>query len=91
MPTWNMVPNIHLAVPLVPRGALLFLLLLSCMVFSSLSDSKYSFLAPNLQQLLIVGEYSAYYLRGSKRLIISAELHHAMMSQNATLSVFLIC
>lgn len=40
MPTWNMVPNIHLAVPLLPRGALLFLLLLSCMVFSSVADGK---------------------------------------------------
>ncbi|KAM6989210.1 receptor-type tyrosine-protein phosphatase F isoform 9-T11 [Tautogolabrus adspersus] len=38
-----MVPNIHLAVPLLPRGALLFLLLLSCMVFSSLADSTPTF------------------------------------------------
>lgn len=42
MPTWNMVPKIHLAVPLSPRGALLFLFLLSCMVFLSLADSKSS-------------------------------------------------
>ena len=40
VPTWNMVPNIHLAVPLLPRGALLFLLLFSCMVFSSVAESK---------------------------------------------------
>lgn len=42
MPTWNMVPKIHLAVPLSPRGALPFLFLLSCMVFLSLAESKSS-------------------------------------------------
>ncbi|CAG07161.1 unnamed protein product [Tetraodon nigroviridis] len=36
-----MGPKIHLAVPLSPRGALLFLFLLSCLVFLSLADSKF--------------------------------------------------
>ncbi|XP_041849575.1 receptor-type tyrosine-protein phosphatase F-like isoform X2 [Melanotaenia boesemani] len=35
-----MVPNIHLSGPLLPRRASLFLLLLSCMVFSSLADIR---------------------------------------------------
>ncbi|XP_017266416.1 receptor-type tyrosine-protein phosphatase F isoform X7 [Kryptolebias marmoratus] len=39
-----MVPNIHLAGPLLPRGALLFLLLLSSVVISSLADSLPSFI-----------------------------------------------
>lgn len=43
MPTWTiMVPDIHPAVPLLPRGAVPpLLLLLSCLVLSSQADSKY--------------------------------------------------
>lgn len=41
VPTWNMVPNICMSVPLLPVG-LPLLLLLSCVQFSSQADSKYN-------------------------------------------------
>ncbi|XP_076600757.1 receptor-type tyrosine-protein phosphatase F isoform X8 [Chaetodon auriga] len=55
-----MVPNIHLAVPLLPRGALLFLLLLSCMVFSSLADSLPSFVKSPEDQTGISGGVASF-------------------------------
>ncbi|XP_075878031.1 receptor-type tyrosine-protein phosphatase F-like isoform X4 [Nelusetta ayraudi] len=55
-----MVPNIHLAVPLVPRGALLFLLLLSCMVFSSLSDSSPTFVKSPEDQTGVSGGVASF-------------------------------
>ncbi|GAA6236035.1 receptor-type tyrosine-protein phosphatase F isoform X13 [Lates japonicus] len=55
-----MVPNIHLAVPLLPRGALLFLLLLSCMVFSSVADSLPSFVKSPEDQTGISGGVASF-------------------------------
>uniref|UniRef100_UPI0037E7C8C1 receptor-type tyrosine-protein phosphatase F isoform X7 n=1 Tax=Semicossyphus pulcher TaxID=241346 RepID=UPI0037E7C8C1 len=55
-----MVPNIHLAVPLLPRGALLFLLLLSCVVFSSLADSMPSFVKSPEDQTGISGGVASF-------------------------------
>ncbi|XP_020484734.1 receptor-type tyrosine-protein phosphatase F isoform X9 [Labrus bergylta] len=55
-----MVPNIHLAVPLLPRGALLFLLLLSCMVCSSLADSVPSFVKSPEDQTGISGGVASF-------------------------------
>ncbi|XP_069548535.1 receptor-type tyrosine-protein phosphatase F isoform X13 [Brachyistius frenatus] len=55
-----MVPNIHLAVPLLPRGALPFLLLLSCMVFSSLADSLPSFVKSPEDQTGISGGVASF-------------------------------
>ncbi|XP_013765254.1 receptor-type tyrosine-protein phosphatase F isoform X18 [Pundamilia nyererei] len=55
-----MVPNIHLAGPLLPRGALLFLLLLSCIVFSSLADSLPSFVKSPEDQTGISGGVASF-------------------------------
>ncbi|XP_050925869.1 receptor-type tyrosine-protein phosphatase F isoform X10 [Lates calcarifer] len=55
-----MVPNIHLAVPLLPRGVLLFLLLLSCMVFSSVADSLPSFVKSPEDQTGISGGVASF-------------------------------
>uniref|UniRef100_A0A7N8XCB9 Receptor-type tyrosine-protein phosphatase F n=1 Tax=Mastacembelus armatus TaxID=205130 RepID=A0A7N8XCB9_9TELE len=55
-----MVPNIHLAVPLLPRGGVLFLLLLSCMVFSSLADSLPSFVKSPEDQTGISGGVASF-------------------------------
>uniref|UniRef100_UPI003AAD0770 receptor-type tyrosine-protein phosphatase F-like isoform X2 n=1 Tax=Centroberyx gerrardi TaxID=166262 RepID=UPI003AAD0770 len=55
-----MVPNIHLSVPLLPRGAVLFLLLLSCMVFSSLADSMPSFVKSPEDQTGISGGVASF-------------------------------
>lgn len=60
MPTWNMVPNIHLAAPLQPSGALLFLLLLSCVVFASLADSLPSFVKSPEDQTGISGGVASF-------------------------------
>ncbi|KAI3374255.1 hypothetical protein L3Q82_006102 [Scortum barcoo] len=60
VPTWNMVPNIHLAVPLLPRGALLFLLLLSCVVFSSQADSLPNFVKSPEDQTGISGGVASF-------------------------------
>ncbi|CAG5896479.1 unnamed protein product [Menidia menidia] len=55
-----MVPNIHLAGPLLPRRASLFLLLLSCMVFSSLADSLPSFIKSPEDQAGISGGVASF-------------------------------
>ncbi|XP_072219425.1 receptor-type tyrosine-protein phosphatase F isoform X2 [Leuresthes tenuis] len=55
-----MVPNIHLAGPLLPRGASLFLLLLSCMVFSSLAESLPSFIKSPEDQTGISGGVASF-------------------------------
>ncbi|KAK5919823.1 hypothetical protein CgunFtcFv8_023686 [Champsocephalus gunnari] len=55
-----MVPNIHLAAPLVPRGALLFLLLLTCLVFSSHADSMPSFVKSPEDQTGISGGVASF-------------------------------
>ncbi|XP_029971394.1 receptor-type tyrosine-protein phosphatase F isoform X9 [Salarias fasciatus] len=55
-----MVPNIHPAAPLRPRGALLFLLLLSCTVFSSLADSLPSFVKSPEDQTGISGGVASF-------------------------------
>nr|XP_020446894.1 receptor-type tyrosine-protein phosphatase F isoform X5 [Monopterus albus] len=55
-----MVPNTQLAVPLLPRGELLFLLLLSCMVFSSLADSLPSFVKSPEDQTGISGGVASF-------------------------------
>ncbi|XP_010744754.2 receptor-type tyrosine-protein phosphatase F isoform X10 [Larimichthys crocea] len=55
-----MVPNIHLAVPFLPRGALLFLILLSCVVFSSLADSMPSFVKSPEDQTGISGGVASF-------------------------------
>ncbi|XP_037643934.1 receptor-type tyrosine-protein phosphatase F isoform X17 [Sebastes umbrosus] len=55
-----MGPNTHLAVPLLPRGALLFLLLLSCMVFSSQADSVPSFVKSPDDQTGISGGVASF-------------------------------
>ncbi|KAF7662358.1 hypothetical protein LDENG_00238340 [Lucifuga dentata] len=55
-----MVPNIHLAVPPLPRGAMLLLLLLSCMVFSSLADSVPSFIKTPEDQTGISGGVASF-------------------------------
>ncbi|XP_069366891.1 receptor-type tyrosine-protein phosphatase F isoform X8 [Paralichthys olivaceus] len=55
-----MVPDIHLAVPLLPRGALLFLLLFSCTVFSSVADSLPSFVKSPEDQTGISGGVASF-------------------------------
>ncbi|XP_058490424.1 receptor-type tyrosine-protein phosphatase F isoform X7 [Solea solea] len=55
-----MVPNIYPAVPFLPRGALLFLLLLSCMVFSSVADSLPSFVKTPEDQTGISGGVASF-------------------------------
>ncbi|XP_034065235.1 receptor-type tyrosine-protein phosphatase F isoform X9 [Gymnodraco acuticeps] len=55
-----MVPNIHLAAPLLPRGALLFLLLLTCLVFSSHADSMPSFVKSPEDQTGISGGVASF-------------------------------
>ncbi|XP_051809699.1 receptor-type tyrosine-protein phosphatase F isoform X20 [Acanthochromis polyacanthus] len=55
-----MVHNIHLAVPLLPRWALLFLLLLSCVVFSSVADSLPSFVKSPEDQTGISGGVASF-------------------------------
>ncbi|XP_068195895.1 receptor-type tyrosine-protein phosphatase F-like isoform X6 [Antennarius striatus] len=55
-----MVSNIHLAVPLLPRGALLVLLLLNCQVFSSLADSSPSFIKSPEDQIGIFGGVASF-------------------------------
>ncbi|XP_047445254.1 receptor-type tyrosine-protein phosphatase F isoform X9 [Mugil cephalus] len=55
-----MVPDTHLAGPLPPRGALLFLLLLSCVVFSSLADSGPSFVKSPEDQTGISGGVASF-------------------------------
>ncbi|KAM7379598.1 hypothetical protein PAMP_005142 [Pampus punctatissimus] len=55
-----MVPNIHLAMPLLPRGALLFLLLLNYMVISSLADSLPSFVKSPEDQTGISGGVASF-------------------------------
>uniref|UniRef100_A0AAQ6AJ72 Receptor-type tyrosine-protein phosphatase F n=1 Tax=Amphiprion ocellaris TaxID=80972 RepID=A0AAQ6AJ72_AMPOC len=55
-----MVHNIHLAVPLLPRWALRFLLLLSCVVFSSLADSLPSFVKSPEDQTGISGGVASF-------------------------------
>ncbi|XP_067462460.1 receptor-type tyrosine-protein phosphatase F-like [Thunnus thynnus] len=55
-----MVPNTHLAMPLLPRGALLFLLLLNCMVISSLADSLPSFVKSPEDQTGISGGAASF-------------------------------
>ncbi|XP_029930135.1 receptor-type tyrosine-protein phosphatase F isoform X3 [Myripristis murdjan] len=55
-----MVPDIHLSVPLVPRGVVLFLLLLSGMVFSSLADSLPSFVKSPEDQTGISGGVASF-------------------------------
>ncbi|XP_041847348.1 receptor-type tyrosine-protein phosphatase F isoform X5 [Melanotaenia boesemani] len=55
-----MVPNIHLSGPLLPRGASLFLLLLSCMVFSSLADSPPTFIKSPEDQTGISGGVASF-------------------------------
>ncbi|KAM4557204.1 receptor-type tyrosine-protein phosphatase F isoform 12-T14 [Fundulus diaphanus] len=55
-----MVPNIHLAGPLLPRGALLLLLLLGSEVISSLADSKPSFIKTPEDQTGISGGVASF-------------------------------
>ncbi|XP_026230047.1 receptor-type tyrosine-protein phosphatase F isoform X3 [Anabas testudineus] len=55
-----MVPNIHLAAPLLPRGVLLFLLLISCMMFSSHADSLPSFVKSPEDQTGISGGVASF-------------------------------
>ncbi|XP_044225399.1 receptor-type tyrosine-protein phosphatase F isoform X7 [Thunnus albacares] len=55
-----MVPNTHLAMPLLPRGALLFLLLLNCMGISSLADSLPSFVKSPEDQTGISGGVASF-------------------------------
>ncbi|XP_029687427.1 receptor-type tyrosine-protein phosphatase F isoform X5 [Takifugu rubripes] len=55
-----MVPKIHLAVPLSPRGALPFLFLLSCMVFLSLAESLPSFVKSPEDQTGISGGVASF-------------------------------
>lgn len=62
MPTWTiMVPNIHPAVPLLPRGAVpSLLLLLSCLVLSSQADSLPSFVKSPEDQTGISGGVASF-------------------------------
>ncbi|XP_068426479.1 receptor-type tyrosine-protein phosphatase F isoform X6 [Clinocottus analis] len=55
-----MGPNRHLAVPLLPREALPFLLLLSCMVFSSQADTLPSFVKSPEDQTGISGGVASF-------------------------------
>ncbi|XP_076004388.1 receptor-type tyrosine-protein phosphatase F isoform X1 [Genypterus blacodes] len=55
-----MVPKIHLAVPPLPRGAMLFLFLLSCTVSSSLADSMPSFVKTPEDQTGISGGVASF-------------------------------
>ncbi|XP_074545333.1 receptor-type tyrosine-protein phosphatase F isoform X15 [Halichoeres trimaculatus] len=55
-----MVPNTHLAVPLLPRGALLFVLLVSCVVFPSVADSLPSFVKSPEDQTGISGGVASF-------------------------------
>ncbi|XP_061587716.1 receptor-type tyrosine-protein phosphatase F [Cololabis saira] len=55
-----MVPNIHLAGPLLPKRRFLFLLLLSCMAFSSLADSLPSFVKSPEDQTGISGGVASF-------------------------------
>ncbi|XP_055359966.1 receptor-type tyrosine-protein phosphatase F isoform X8 [Betta splendens] len=55
-----MVPNIHLAVPLLPRGVLPFLLLISCVMFSSQADSLPSFVKSPEDQTGISGGVASF-------------------------------
>ncbi|XP_021175675.2 receptor-type tyrosine-protein phosphatase F isoform X18 [Fundulus heteroclitus] len=55
-----MVPNIHLAGPLLPRGALLLLLLLGSEVISSLADSRPSFIKTPEDQIGIAGGVASF-------------------------------
>uniref|UniRef100_A0A3Q2UAG7 Receptor-type tyrosine-protein phosphatase F n=1 Tax=Fundulus heteroclitus TaxID=8078 RepID=A0A3Q2UAG7_FUNHE len=55
-----MVPNIHLAGPLLPRGALLLLLLLGSEVISSLADSRPSFIKTPEDQTGISGGVASF-------------------------------
>ncbi|KAM4728482.1 receptor-type tyrosine-protein phosphatase F isoform 17-T20 [Anableps anableps] len=55
-----MVPNIHLAGPFLPRGALLLLLLLCSGVISSLADSKPSFIKTPVDQTGISGGVASF-------------------------------
>ncbi|XP_047224371.1 receptor-type tyrosine-protein phosphatase F isoform X13 [Girardinichthys multiradiatus] len=55
-----MVPNIHLAGPLLHRGALLFLLLLGSEVISSLADSKPSFVKTPEDQTGVSGGVASF-------------------------------
>ncbi|KAM6918995.1 receptor-type tyrosine-protein phosphatase F isoform 7-T9 [Xenentodon cancila] len=55
-----MVPNIHLAGPLLPKRKFLFLLLLSCMAFSSLADSLPSFVKSPEDQTGISGGVASF-------------------------------
>uniref|UniRef100_A0A8D0A1Q2 Receptor-type tyrosine-protein phosphatase F n=1 Tax=Sander lucioperca TaxID=283035 RepID=A0A8D0A1Q2_SANLU len=55
-----MVPNIHLTVPLLPRGALLFLLLLSCMVFSFQAEALPTFVKSPEDQTGISGGVASF-------------------------------
>ncbi|XP_024908283.1 receptor-type tyrosine-protein phosphatase F isoform X5 [Cynoglossus semilaevis] len=60
-----MVPNINPAVPLVPRGALLSLLLLSCVVISSVADSLPSFIKTPEDQTGISGGVASFVCQAS--------------------------
>ncbi|CAL8346458.1 unnamed protein product [Merluccius merluccius] len=60
-----MVPNIHLSVPLLPRGAAPFLLLLSCMVMSSLADSMPHFIKSPEDQIGISGGVASFVCQAS--------------------------
>ncbi|XP_032388559.1 receptor-type tyrosine-protein phosphatase F isoform X26 [Etheostoma spectabile] len=55
-----MVPNIHLTMPLLPRGALLFLLLLSCMVFSFQAEALPTFVKFPVDQTGISGGVASF-------------------------------
>ncbi|XP_027877349.1 receptor-type tyrosine-protein phosphatase F isoform X10 [Xiphophorus couchianus] len=60
-----MVPNVHLAGPLRPRGALLLLLLLGSWVISSLADSKPSFIKTPEDQTGISGGVASFVCRST--------------------------
>ncbi|XP_034744831.1 receptor-type tyrosine-protein phosphatase F isoform X18 [Etheostoma cragini] len=55
-----MVPNFHLTMPLLPRGALLFLLLLSCMVFSFQAEALPTFVKFPVDQTGISGGVASF-------------------------------
>ncbi|XP_059914574.1 LOW QUALITY PROTEIN: receptor-type tyrosine-protein phosphatase F-like [Gadus macrocephalus] len=55
-----MVPNIHLSVPLLPRWAAPFLLLLSCTAMSSLADSMPNFIKSPEDQIGISGGVASF-------------------------------
>ncbi|XP_014837268.1 PREDICTED: receptor-type tyrosine-protein phosphatase F isoform X9 [Poecilia mexicana] len=60
-----MVPNVHLAGPLRPRGALLLLLLLGSWVISSLADGKPSFIKTPEDQTGISGGVASFVCRST--------------------------